>query len=1042
MTAMARRNTALPRLEDDPEWTRFVEDVRTSADIRHVIATVAGVAFSPKGKVTGEKVLCPFHNEKSPSFNVRANVGLYHCFGCGADGDVFRFVREHDRLNFPRAVARVAELSNVAIPEKFTHLRAASGGPVPAKKASFRVERAASETHQFLTPPPDVSLPGPGSQSYWSPLKADYLTVKISKAHIYRDPFGAVESLVLRVQRGDGKYFTPLTWADPAIEPDLPIDSPGWIARGYPPQSERGIYGIERVLPLVQANALKGILFVEGEKCADAANDLFARHPDWQGWVGLSPQGGQNAIGYMKWQQLATALEGLSLDPINDDDLQLVAWPDADPLITRENGTVHDRQSVFVDGILGGAKAILTQDQRSIERRVTVPEGKSDGWDIADAIEDGMDPVTILAMIRNAEEYAPPAPPEEAAPEPVGDDEVVVRPTPEAVDGEVDPAPQDDGEGNGIDEMLREQAVNDWCRALGYDQDHYYFLPRAKGQIVAVTASGMRPQTLLTLAPRSVWEESFGSLNQRNEMRIDWERAYDFLIRSCHTLGVWTRRSEARAGARTDCGRVVFNSGQHLWVEGVGSSPLTDSYLASLPGSRMVYTVGADIGRPDTVRAFEHDDEEIISLRRIVNNINWRSENRALYALSFLGWLAIAPICGALVWRPMVWLDGPRGAGKSWIIENIAAKVLGAYAHWVKSNSTESGIRNELNGSTLPILFDEAEGEESSDRNRMDAILKLARHAATPGDSMVLQGQAGGGSNRSFAIQTTILFSSITPQLRHSADRSRFAQLSLAGGLPSEEFERRLVEPCSKLFEEPGFRARFLGRMLGLANKVQDTKQHIARALMHDSQLEQRTADVFATLLAGAFLLTESEEDHFEDWESADNWLSSVGVKKLIVEHGEAIKEDKDHDRMMSTLLAYPLMVSTGGGPLRTRIGVLIQSALELGEPNPMISSEAAAGVLAEMGIKVHAGHRPIAGKNYGQGIFVHKDYQPIREALKDTPYGTNYQATLRQIEGAESTGPIRFPGAGAPRAIFIPVDSVLRGFANRGEDDFQDAKN
>src|SRR3954465_10410439 len=65
------------------------------------------VTLAPAG-IGSLKGLCPFHDEKSASFNVRPAVGAWHCFGCGEGGDVISFVQKVDHLTFSEAVERLA----------------------------------------------------------------------------------------------------------------------------------------------------------------------------------------------------------------------------------------------------------------------------------------------------------------------------------------------------------------------------------------------------------------------------------------------------------------------------------------------------------------------------------------------------------------------------------------------------------------------------------------------------------------------------------------------------------------------------------------------------------------------------------------------------------------------------------------------------------------------------------------------------------------------------------------------------------------------
>ncbi len=101
----------------------FLEDVRRQADIVRVISdhvSLRKVGSSWKG-------LCPFHQEKSPSFNVRSDPAVFHCFGCGEGGDVFRFVMLYDHVAFPEAVRTVAARFGIPVPERSAEPEALRG---------------------------------------------------------------------------------------------------------------------------------------------------------------------------------------------------------------------------------------------------------------------------------------------------------------------------------------------------------------------------------------------------------------------------------------------------------------------------------------------------------------------------------------------------------------------------------------------------------------------------------------------------------------------------------------------------------------------------------------------------------------------------------------------------------------------------------------------------------------------------------------------------------------------------------------------------
>jgi DNA primase len=127
-------------------------ELRSASDIVQVI----GEHTRLKKAGRSWKGLCPFHNERTPSFTVDREKGLYHCFGCGAGGDVIHFVRQIDRLDFPEAVEALASRFGVTIP------RRASRGPRDDRREKLLDALAAA--HRFYQA--QMAKPGNKAAAY------------------------------------------------------------------------------------------------------------------------------------------------------------------------------------------------------------------------------------------------------------------------------------------------------------------------------------------------------------------------------------------------------------------------------------------------------------------------------------------------------------------------------------------------------------------------------------------------------------------------------------------------------------------------------------------------------------------------------------------------------------------------------------------------------------------------------------------------------------------------------------------------------------
>lgn len=126
---------------------QVIDDIRSRTNIVEIIGQYVQLKKSGGNNYTG---LCPFHNEKTPSFSVTEDKQFYHCFGCGRGGNVFRFIEEIEGLSFAEAVFRVAEIEQIPIDERFQQQSFQSQESSKSKQLILLHEKAAEVYHHLL----------------------------------------------------------------------------------------------------------------------------------------------------------------------------------------------------------------------------------------------------------------------------------------------------------------------------------------------------------------------------------------------------------------------------------------------------------------------------------------------------------------------------------------------------------------------------------------------------------------------------------------------------------------------------------------------------------------------------------------------------------------------------------------------------------------------------------------------------------------------------------------------------------------------------
>jgi putative DNA primase/helicase len=232
----------------------------------------------------------------------------------------------------------------------------------------------------------------------------------------------------------------------------------------------------------------------------------------------------------------------------------------------------------------------------------------------------------------------------------------------------------------------------------------------------------------MSLAPLEWWEMAY----PKNNGGADWQLAGNDLMRACEKAGIYSQDRERGRGAWHDAGRSVLHLGDRLLINGEHS-------MIHDIDSKYIYTRQAPL--ESGKQAISATDEAAAQVSEIMKGLNWTS---ATHANLLAGWCFLAPICGALKWRPHLWLTAQRGAGKTWVQDHIINPLLGPAAMMVQGATTEAGIRQRLKQDARPIVFDEAESEDQNSQKRMQMVIELARQSSSDSTAEIVKGTAGG----------------------------------------------------------------------------------------------------------------------------------------------------------------------------------------------------------------------------------------------------------------------------------------------------------
>lgn len=435
-------------------------------------------------------------------------------------------------------------------------------------------------------------------------------------------------------------------------------------------------------------------------------------------------------------------------------------------------------------------------------------------------------------------------------------------------------------------------------RPVGHTEEGYLYHSHLTGYLVPLAAAEHTEMNLQRLAPDSYWLHK-GFADEKS-MEVDYKAVAKHLIAINHTLGTFDLSRVRGRGCWIEPGKVIYHAGDHLIVNGQ-ETPIAEHQSNFIyPARRRIPT---NLSRPATADAGR-------AFANLCKLLPWAPDT--------WGWilpaaLYLAPVCGALTWRPPLWLTGPPQSGKSWCCREIISPMLGEGCIKALSATTPAGLRQAIGPDAIPVTGDEFEAKDEKTRARIAAILELVRQATTETGWSIYHGTTEGQA-RAYQTRSMFIFSSIIASAIDPADMGRFAILEFHRRDDRKSFDD-LCDALHQTIAIPGFceaiRARAITRAPDLLANIEIFKRAVARAAR-----DSRKGDTYGTLAAAAWSL---ENDALATPEAAATWANAITWDDT----GAGTEQtDSDPSRVLDIILQHRTFIQNPNSGVREDITV------------------------------------------------------------------------------------------------------------------------
>lgn len=314
----------------------------------------------------------------------------------------------------------------------------------------------------------------------------------------------------------------------------------------------------------------------------------------------------------------------------------------------------------------------------------------------------------------------------------------------------------------GLDEVKKQiEAVNpdrpEYIYSLGFADKTYFFTTLRTAQVQGI--GEFTSSDLLKLTSINYWKRLYPGARGG----VDWESAKSTLIAECQKAGLFEHNKVKGRGIYINGDDLIIHIGDKLIVNGV-SMEIQDyeSTIYFDPRGKVELPEKAILTESEFKRA-----EKLIGDLPFDN----QSDSKLL-----MGWMMLAPLAGALSWRPHIMLTAAAGSGKSTIINHIIEPSFSFLKPAKHDDITEAGLRQKIRADAAIVILDEFDSNKK-DTGKLDRLLTYARSACSEGE---MGRGTPSGKSLSYTARSIFLFSGINPPKLEEADNTRITEITLS----------------------------------------------------------------------------------------------------------------------------------------------------------------------------------------------------------------------------------------------------------------------